>query len=356
MANRKLPPGLYIRQYRTAGGYKRTVFCPRFTDNKGIRRTFPVIADFKDACTELQRLQKLNREGYDFDRTIARPVEPMTLFGWIDKLLQLTAHKPIGERYKHAAKPIREFFADVALESVTNLRMQEYRAHRAASGRAVGTINREVSFLKRVLELAQRAGAIATIPEVPTEPEYNERDRVASDIEYRRIMNTLSAVARDICEIVREMGFRPRDILSMTPADVDLKGNAIHMRRIRTKFGHKRPLPMGPKTQTILAKRAKGKAPDARLFPIAQRTLQRQFQQAREQLNVRDLWLYDLKATFVTTKQRAGYADKLIKEFTGHRSANAFARYSRPSDDDLKAFIGAKRQRIGSDRKTENGK
>lgn len=60
-------------------------------------------------------------------------------------------------------------------------------------------------------------------------------------------------------------------------------------------------------------------------------------------IKLQRLWAHDLRATFVTEKERQGWPRKLIREFSGHRSEIIFNRYSRPTLDDLRAFIGDSR-------------
>ncbi|HEY2989980.1 MAG TPA: tyrosine-type recombinase/integrase, partial [Candidatus Binatia bacterium] len=164
-------------------------------------------------------------------------------------------------------------------------------------------------------------------------------------------LKELSVDERDFTEMIREMGFRLKDIAAITPADVIFESRAIDMRRIRSKRGHKRPLPLSPRAWSILSRRARGKGKTARLFPFTRSHVRHAFQRACARLGIRDLWLYDLKSTFVTEKFREGWPEKIIQEFTGNKTPGTFRRYQRPTDDDLRRFIGAKRRRSGNKRR-----
>jgi hypothetical protein len=62
--NRKLPPNMYTRRWKTRAGYIRVLYYCRFVDWQGIRRNFPAGPDFKLACDYLKRLQSLNAQRY----------------------------------------------------------------------------------------------------------------------------------------------------------------------------------------------------------------------------------------------------------------------------------------------------
>lgn len=341
MANRKLPPNLYERKYTTRGGYKRSLFYPRFKSWDGKRRTFPGIEDFKDACRELARLKDLDRQHHDFDKRETAEPTALTLFGWLDRVLALKAHKPVGERHRYSAAHLKGFFADEPPEQITNLKMLEYRGHRTREGASVATVNRELELMKLTLNIIKADGKLQAAPDVPMEKEHNERLRIATDIEYRRILAKLNPDNRDFCIIIREMGFRFKDIFRITPADLDFENRGIHMERIRSKHGRKRSLPASPNVWGILSRRAEGKQSNQRLFQFTRGQATKAFERACAQLKIHGLWLYDLKATFISEKLREGWSHKTIQEFTGHRSLAAFGRYDRPSDDDLRKFIGA---------------
>lgn len=347
--NRRLPPNLYVRQYKTRGGYKRTLYVPRFKDHIGKRRTFRGIEDFTEACAELARLKTLNRQGHDFDATLPRraTVAPAGLFGWIDRFLDVKSEKKSAARDRVSAAHVKAFFGDCGLEEIVNSKMLEYRKSRQVSE---PTKNRELAFLRGVLHLAHRDGALAKTPVIPLAKEDNERIRTASAKEYAAILKTLAGArpdVRDVVALLKETGFRVGEVLALEPRDLRPAAQAVEMRRIRSKGGLTRPLPMSPTAWRILSARASS----SRLFAgVSRFMVYDHFQRACRENGIVGLWVHDIRGTFVTEKERAGWPPKIIMEYTGHRSRKVFDRYSRPTDDDLRAFIGAKRQRHGSEK------
>src|SRR5690242_4275994 len=58
---------MYQRQYRTRGGYKRTLYYTQFVDWRDKRRTFPCGDDFKEAKKKRDHYMAQNAEHFDFD-------------------------------------------------------------------------------------------------------------------------------------------------------------------------------------------------------------------------------------------------------------------------------------------------
>lgn len=275
--------------------------------------------------------------------------ENESLFFWIDKFLDVKSDKKSAVRDRVSAGWIKGFFGDCALTDVIHSRMLEYRKSRKVSET---TKNRELAFLRGVLHLAQRDGALAKTPVIPLEKEDNERIRTASPSEYAAIIKSLAAKRPDVCDVVvllKENGFRMNEVLKLTPADLQPKAQAIDMNRIRSKGGLKRPLPQSHKAWRILAARSEGKSRNQLLFNgISKDVVYGHFQRVCKKHGIDDLWVHDLRGTFVTEKERQGWPQKIITEYTGHRSRKIFDRYSRPTNDDLIAFIRGKGRPMGN--------
>ena len=338
--NRRLPPNLYQRQYKTRGGYTVTRYYACFRDWAGKRRAIPLGEDFTEAKNKLRELKIQNGQHFNFDKAVRIDGK---LFAWIDKFLAIKADKRSADRDKKTATYLKAFFGDPPLGEISTTKMLEYRNSRPVS---VASVNRELAMLRSVLNMAHHDGALANVPRVPMEAEHNERVRTASEKEYRAILKAVEPKVRDCIEILWETGFRVGEVLKLTPANLDYRNRGVNVAGIRQKGGLKRVLPMSARAWQILALRAKGRPRDARLFDFTRHVVHWHFVSACQAAKISGLWVHDLRATFATEKERQGWPRKLIREYTGHRTEYAFNRYSRPTVDDLRAFIGLKDQRI----------
>ena len=345
---RRLPPNLYQRTYRTRAGYQQTLFYVQFTDWKGIRRSFPagpVLQGAKDLCNQLL---SQNAQRFDFEK--AKSPGP-TLFPWIDKFLDLKMAKLSHDKDLRSAKRLKDHFGNCPLDEIVASRIQAYRQGRAKDGLKESSINREIAFLRSVLRLAHQDGALSRMPFILFAPEHNERDRTATEKEYRQLLRLLSPDIRDVIEILWEMGFRISEVLDIEARDLNLKSGVIEMSRIRKKSGLKKPLPLSPRAKALLTARVRRmKKGEGRVFNLTRYQVHWAYRAAAKEKGIMGLWIHDLRGTFATRKEIEGWPRKFIMEFTGHRTENAFRRYSRPTFDHLKQLIGAKRgNRVKSD-------
>jgi len=121
---------------------------------------------------------------------------------------------------------------------------------------------------------------------------------------------------------------------------LDVRHGLIDMAGIRKKAGLRRPLPLSKRAGQILMARARKRKARDSLFHITRYQVSWDFRAACKGQGITGLWIHDLRGTFATRKLRDGWDRELIKQFTGHRSDYAFRRYSRPTLDDLRRFIG----------------
>src|SRR5262249_1323394 len=91
----------------------------------------------------------------------------------------------------------------------------------------------------------------------------SERTRFLSEEEEAAILAVSSPYLRRLVETGLLTGFRPRELTSLRPEDVDLERNLVTVAACYAKNGESRTLPMGPRLCAILqeALTATGTAP-----------------------------------------------------------------------------------------------
>jgi len=159
----KIAEHLYKRQYQTAKGEWRTKYFVLFTDWQGIRRKFSVGDSLDDARDELGRLHTLNKGRHDWDAEKRKSEEQrrraVTFSQWGDTYfnhgLSPNELRPGSiDREKRAFALLEPFFGDLSLTDIKKSTALEYRKKRKAEGVGDVTVNREVSFLRKLLNVA----------------------------------------------------------------------------------------------------------------------------------------------------------------------------------------------------------
>ena len=334
---RKLPPHIYQQTYKTRAGYKETRYYIRLTDSKGKRRVFPGGPKLQKAREIRDKLLGQAAEGFDFER--AKQPGPQ-LFPWVEKFLSLKKAKASYDKDIRSTGRLKEYFGDCQLDEIVASRIQAYREERNGEGLKDSTINRELACLRSILRLAHQDGVLSRMPFILFQAEHNERTRTATEGEYAKILKGLKGEVRDVVEILWEMGFRVSEVLDIRAGDLDVRRGMIDTARIRLKGGLKRPLPWSERAGGILRARARNRKVGDSLFNVTRYQVSWDFRAVCKAQGIMGLWLHDLRSTFATRKLRDGWDRELIKQFTGHRSDYAFRRYSRPTLDDLRRFIG----------------
>jgi hypothetical protein len=167
---------LYMRQYQTADGELRTIYYAEFTDWQGIRRKFPLGDDLQDARDKLGELRNLNKGRYDWDAEKKKAEEKKrraVIFSQWGKRYFDDGLNPNPDmrassvdREERSFALLDKFFGDLPLVEITKSKILEYRKRRAADGVCFVTVNRELRFLGKLLNVAadQEPPIIETVP------------------------------------------------------------------------------------------------------------------------------------------------------------------------------------------------
>ena len=62
-------------------------------------------------------------------------------------------------------------------------------------------------------------------------------------------------------------------------------------------------------------------------------------ERARDAAGLSDIWVHDLRRSFVTLARRSGLPESVVARFSGHRTAAVFKRYNIVEEQDLKAAV-----------------
>jgi site-specific recombinase XerD len=96
------------------------------------------------------------------------------------------------DRVKHCLADLREYFSDCRAEVITTDKINIYKRERQAEGAANASINRDLSALKRMFNLAIQAGKLSQRPYIPMLKEKNVRTGFFEAGEFLRLRDALS--------------------------------------------------------------------------------------------------------------------------------------------------------------------
>jgi site-specific recombinase XerD len=277
----------------------------------------------------------VRKVGPDQSRDARLPTDA-TLGDLIDTYVKLHAglKKSFATHYRGALDCIGHFFGrDLALNAVTPLWAEAYKADLMGRGLTPATINKRFSCLKH---LFSKAVSWRFMNENPAESvgnirENNKRVRYLSGDEYDRLVANCSPKLRTIVDFVRNTGLRKGELRALRHSDIDWESGHIIVRE--PKNGEARFVPLNDTARSALAQAlAESKGPHVFTgksgYPY---NFRKSFETARRRAGLRDFRFHDLRHDFGSRLAMAGVDLNTVRELLGHKSLRMTLRYSHLS-------------------------
>jgi len=218
--------------------------------------------------------------------------------------------------------------------------------HCIAKNNSNGTINRKLAVLSKALRYARDKGMIAAIPKIERKKDGVGRIRWLTVDEEKALLDLMRGWDRndhaDVVEVLIDTGFRPSEVYSLTPRDVDLKAGSLTV--WKTKTDHPRTVYMTRRVAEIVRRRiSAATAPNDRLFPYDNFWMRYVWDRARVQLgfaNDEHFVPYICRHTCASRLVQRGIPINVVKEWMGHKSIQMTMRYAHLAPQNLKAAAG----------------
>jgi integrase len=208
-----------------------------------------------------------------------------------------------------------------------------------AQGNSDATINRKMSALRTVLDLAVRRKWIATAPELPHKKEGIGRIREFTAAEERAIISTTRSIGRDdeadLWAFLIDTGARVSEALGLTWQDV----KAGRVTFVDTKNGMSRTVPLTSRLREMMERRS---ACEGGPFPMTYTNVRHAWDRVRVLLGKADdpLWIiHVLRHTCACRLVQRGVSLLVVKDWLGHKTVEMTLRYARLAPSNLDAAM-----------------
>lgn len=214
-----------------------------------------------------------------------------------------------------------------------------------------GEINRELTTLKRILNLARQNGKLMHVPYVPMLKERNVRTGFFEREQFGRILAHLPAAIRPAVQFGYITGWRiPSEVLRLQWRHVDFESRVVRLDPHTTKNDEGRTFPFTDALAQLLeaqkAEHDRLKAKDVIcpwVFNRSNRkvkgkritTFLKTFRTACTKAGCPGRIPNDLRRTAVRNLVRAGVPERVAMQMTGHKTRSVFERYNIVSECDL---------------------
>ncbi len=307
-------------------------------------------SEYKDVARARLRARELRADRED--------PEPISLAEFAREYLEhkrRLGHRAV-DRDEDSLGHLLPYFKGKALHEITREGVEKYIDLRLAEGAAPGTVQREITFLKALLNRALRWGRVDKNPaaRLSVKGANARRDRVLDPDEMARLLQEASPQGRDVIELAILTGMRKGEIRQLRVPDCDFTREEIRIRQ--TKAGEPRIVPMHPRVREILQRRCKGNSSPIPLNPKVREIPSREEKEARpvfspafhrafdlavRQAGLRDLRFHDLRRTAASYLIMSGADPKSVQEILGHKDMRmTMDVYTRVSNAHVREAVG----------------
>lgn len=251
-------------------------------------------------------------------------------------------------------KTLTATFGPKRLNELTAWHLEQFKKTRKDAGMAPATINKELAFLKGILNKAIAWKKLAEHPgkDVKAMRVANERTRFLSDEEEAGLFAVCSPALHRIVEAGLLTGFRRQELTNLRPEDVDFHRETVSVAACYSKNGESRTLPMGERLKAILQE-ALAVRGDARTVFVTEsgkpwlfRNLTSVFERACARAGIEECSPHTLRHTFASRLVMAGVDLRTVQELMGHKKIEMTLRYTHLSPSHKRQAIMALEQRF----------
>jgi len=260
-----------------------------------------------------------------------------TLAEMLDDVVARSQHLRAIAEYERAARYWKTAFPGRTLGQITPGDIDRYAKRRALEV-APATINRQLSFLRRVFNVAIADGKAEKNPlrQVRFFKENNARVRFLTDQEETRLRDTIGESAWPTIAVALHTGLRRSEQFQLRWEHVDFATGLLTVPR--SKHGEIRRVPMNDTVRDLLRKQpSRLKSPY--VFPSTtgntpidpKNAMSRVFVPALKRAGIKNFHWHDLRHTFASRLVMAGVDLRTVQELMGHKTIAMTVRYSHLS-------------------------
>jgi integrase len=276
---------------------------------------------------------------------------------------ELNGKRSVGKTRVNVRR-LQEFFGGWRAVNVTATAVGTYIEKRLKAGFAHGSINRELSTLRRAFRLAVRAKLLSAdhVPAIDLLREAAPRAGFFEPDQFEAVLRHLRPEVVPIAKFANETGWRLREIITLEWRQVDLSAGSVRLDAGATKTREARQVYMSPTLLEVLRaqdrttrdlEREKGLIVPWVFHRRGRRILRflASWQTACRRAGVPGMLFHDLRRTAVRNMVRAGVPERVAMMVSGHKTRSVFERYNIVSEGDLREAakkIGAHHQSNGT--------
>jgi len=269
-------------------------------------------------------------------------------------------------RAQRSVGHLKERFAGLSASKIDTPKIKEYIEARLESGAAPASVNRELSALKRMLNLGAKCTPpkIDRVPHIPMLKENNTRAGFFEHDEFLALREELPDYLKGFVTFAYRSGWRLSEIGGLTWAQIDREQGIARLNPGETKNDAARTLYFDEELRDVVERQWTARMRSERIIPYVFPN-----KAGTDRIkNFRDSWkaacarakigkklFHDFRRTSIRNMVRAGIPERVAMMVSGHKTRSVFDRYNIVSDDDLRsaaekqaAYLSKKAASVGT--------
>ncbi len=248
---------------------------------------------------------------------------------------------------------LQGFFGGIRAVEISTSKIRQYIERRMEDKAANGTINRELTALKRMLNLGARCTPpkVDRVPYVPMLKENNVRKGFFEPGDFMALRDKLPDHLKEFATFAYKTGWRKSEICNLEWKQVDLDRGTVRLNPGETKNGSGRVAFLDSELITMLSSKSEARKALGTVCPYvfpnregtgAIQDIRKSWATACREAGIGQRLLHDCRRTAVRNMIRSGNPEVVVMAITGHKTREVFDRYNIVNEADLQ--LAAARQ------------
>jgi len=250
-------------------------------------------------------------------------------------------------RAERSTGHLKDYFEGFKVSQITTPHIQSYIETRQDEGAANATINRELSALKRMLNMGARQTPpkVDRVPYIPMLKENNTRKGFFEHGDYLALKDALPDYLKGFVTFAYKTGWRVSEISNLTWGQVDRDQGIVKLEPGETKNDEGRTVYLDEELKEVFncqwEIRKKGQKLLPYVFPNWDgsdkvKRFDKAWNKACQDAVIGKRLFHDLRRTAIRNMVRAGIPERVAMMVSGHKTRSVFERYNIVNDTDLK--------------------
>lgn len=258
-------------------------------------------------------------------------------------------------------------FKGCRVPNITSSEIENYIDQRLKEKAANGTVNRELSALKRILNLGARQTPpkVNRVPYIAMLKENNVRKGFFEYAEFLALRDNMPERLKGLCTFAYKTGWRVSEITGLTWGNIDRSNGIVRLEPGETKNDDGRTVYLDDELKEVFNHQWEMRKLAQKLLPHVflnqdgtdkVKRFDKSFKSACKDAGIGNKYFHDFRRTAVRNMVRSGIPERVAMMISGHKTRSVFDRYNIGNDADLRQAATMQEAYLNTQRKSVSNK